>query len=291
MLQIVNRQSLLMVHLYRYISLRGNISLASPACNVVNSSNCVDFRFPCYRHFLQHFLEKLITYSLLSDWSRPTTIMSRLLVLYKSKWEKCMIDHACISDYHEVNQKWEKVAPFQAVEKCPLDDACLKPDVANHDHNDCVGIQGTLEIRPSSSYTENRYGFRFILHFPEETLRVWRGSRVTLHLNPKPRIVTDDPNSRLLANSRLLEQHDCALPIFTLPVNAAFKGTWALSVTKKDGHRKADETRNLIGRIERMQFAHLADLTITCAVGKKSYSSTCHKVVLARQGYIHLPTT
>ena len=103
-------------------------------------------------------------------------------LLYKSKWEKFVIDHAIISDYHEVKQKWEKVAPFQALEKCPLGDACLKPDVANHDHNDCVGIQGTLEICPLDLNTENKYGFRFILHFPEDTLRVWRANRVALHL-------------------------------------------------------------------------------------------------------------
>ena len=106
--------------------------------------------------------------------------MSRLL--YESKYEKFVINHASISDYHEVKQKWEKVAPFQALEKCPLDDACLKPDVANHDHNDCVGIQCTLEIHPSDLNPENRYGFRFIVHFPEDTLRVWRANRVTLHL-------------------------------------------------------------------------------------------------------------
>ena len=89
-------------------------------------------------------------------------------LLYKSKWEKFVIDHAIISDYHEVKQKWEKVAPFQTLDKCPLDGACLKPDVVNHNHNDCVGIGCTLEIRSSSSYTENRYGYRFIFHFPEE---------------------------------------------------------------------------------------------------------------------------
>ena len=68
-------------------------------------------------------------------------------------------------------------------------------------------------------------------------------------------------------------------------MNLSGMGTWNLkwniSVTKKDGLR--EDTRNLVGRMERTQFAYLADLTIISEdETANTRSFEVHKVLLAR---------